>query len=342
MGNRTLRVYHTPEMQKIVADVVQRFTSSEAATYTFSMRVVTLDSPDWRTAAQRLLRPVPVQTSGVNAWMLPKENAAILLGELRRRGDYREHSSPYLMVNNGQSSVVSAMRGRPYVRDVIPRPDTAAGFDPSPGQVDEGFALDFSPLLSADRRLIDATIKCDIDQIEKMIPVLLDMPTPTLPRQRTQIESPQIVHYRFYERFRWPIDQVSGGGDGHGGAADPGGRRAAVGGPAAADRQLASPGRPVGIHRVQGSSRPRDGRFSGRFPRSAPRGQELSRPLLSPCSSTGLLVTANRMGYHSVLWVRASLWALGEGIVMDGAPLPSDHLPFSNVWPLMPVLRCGV
>ena len=49
-GNRTLRVYHTPEMQKLVADLVDRFTSSEAATYTFSMRVVTLDSPNWRTA----------------------------------------------------------------------------------------------------------------------------------------------------------------------------------------------------------------------------------------------------------------------------------------------------
>ena len=151
---------------------------------------------------------MPVQTPGVNAWLLAKEDAAILLGELRRRSDYREHSSPYLMVNNGQSTVVSAMRGRPYVRDVILRPDTAAGFDPSPGQVDEGFTLDFSPLLSADRRMIDATIKCDIDQVEKMIPVMLDVPTQASPRQRTKIEVPQMTHYRFHERFRWPVDQV--------------------------------------------------------------------------------------------------------------------------------------
>lgn len=207
-GARTLRVYHTPQMQNIVADLVDRFVSSEAASYTFSLRVVTLDSPSWRTTAQRLLRPVPVQTPGTSAWMLAKEDAAILLGELRRRSDYREHSSPYLMVNNGQSTLVSAMRGRPYVRDVLLRPDTAAGFDPSPGQVDEGFNLDFSPLLSADRRLIDATVKCDVDQIEKMIPVMVDVPTQAAPRQRTKIEVPQITHYRFHERYRWPIDQV--------------------------------------------------------------------------------------------------------------------------------------
>ncbi len=207
-GPRTLRVYHTPKMQEIVADVVDRFISSEAATHTFSLRVVTLDSPSWRSVAQRLLRPVPVQTPGVNAWLLAQEDAAILMGQLRRRNDYREHSSPYLMVNNGQSTLVSAMRGRPYVRDVISRPETAAGFDPSPGQVDEGFNLDFSPLLSSDRRMIDATIKCDIDQIEKMLPVMLDVPTQASPRQRTKIEVPQITHYRFHERFRWPLEQV--------------------------------------------------------------------------------------------------------------------------------------
>jgi hypothetical protein len=207
-GPRTLHVYHTPEMQKTVADLVDRFDSSEAAGYTFSLRVVTLDSPSWRINAQRLLRSIPVQTPGINAWLLAKEDAAILLGEMRRRNDYREHSSPYLMVNNGQSTVVSTMRGRPYVRDVILRPDTPAGFDPLPGQIDEGLALDFSPLLSVDRRLIDATIKCDVDQVEKMLPVMIEVPTPATPRQRTKIDVPQITHFRFHERFRWPIDDV--------------------------------------------------------------------------------------------------------------------------------------
>jgi len=207
-GSRTLRVYHTPKMQEVVADIVDRFVSREAASYTFSLRVITLDSPNWRTASQRLLKPVPVQTPGVCAWLLAQEDAASLMGELHRRSDYREHSSPYLVVNNGQSTLVSAMRGRPYVRDVILRPDTTAGFDPSPGQVDEGFNLDFSPLLSADRRMIDATIKCDVDQIEKMIPVMLDVPTQAMPRQRTKIDVPQITHFRFHERFRWPLEQV--------------------------------------------------------------------------------------------------------------------------------------
>ena len=56
--------------------------------------------------------------------------------------------------------------------------------------------------------MIDATIKCDIDQVEKMIPVMIDVPTPASPRQRTKIDVPQMTHYRFHERFRWPVEQV--------------------------------------------------------------------------------------------------------------------------------------
>lgn len=207
-GSSRLRVYHTPEMQKLIADVVDRFTSSEAATYSFSMRVATLDSPVWRAMAQRLMKPIPVRSPGINAWVLPKEDAAMLLGELRRRRDYREHSSPHLMVNNGQSTVISVMRGRPFVKGVAARPDIAAGYEPTVGQIDEGFALDFNPLLTADQRMIDAAIRCDINQIEKMIPVMVDVPTRVSPRQRAKIEVPQVTQYRFHERFRWPMDKV--------------------------------------------------------------------------------------------------------------------------------------
>ena len=122
--------------------------------------------------------------------------------------DYRELCSPYQIINNGQATVISSMRGRPYVRDVAANPNTAAGFEPSPGQVDEGFAIDFSPLLSLDRRTIDATIKCDINQVEAVHPVIIEVPTATSPRQRTKIEVPQVSQYRFHERFRWPVDRV--------------------------------------------------------------------------------------------------------------------------------------
>lgn len=207
-SKRSLRVYHTPQMQAAVADVVDRFVASEAESVGFSLRLITLDQPNWRTRAQRFLKPVNVQTPGVSAWLMTREEAAGLLAELQRRTDFREHSSPHLLVANGQSTVVSAKRPRGYVRDLLMRPDVWPGFESQMGQLEEGYALEFSPLLSLDRRVIDASLKCEIDQLEKLSTVPMDIATVQSGRQRAKVEVPQTVHFRFHERFRWPADQV--------------------------------------------------------------------------------------------------------------------------------------
>lgn len=205
---RTLRVYHTPQMQAVVAEIVDRFVNTATQSQAFGLRVITVNHPNWRAKSYRLLRPVPVQTPGVQAWVLAREDAALLLAELRRRSDYREHNSPHLLIPNGQSAVVCSMRPRSYVRDVTLRPDTLQGYEQQLGQIEEGFSIEFSPLLSLDGKMVDASIKCHIDIVERLVPVVIDVPTPTAPRQRVQIEVPQISHFRFHERFRWPENEV--------------------------------------------------------------------------------------------------------------------------------------
>ncbi len=205
---KTLRVYHTPQVQSLVAEIVDRFNSTEAESQAFGIRVITLDSPDWRVRVQRLLSPVPIRAQGCQAWVLEREAAAAVLNELRRRSDYREHSSPQLLVQNGQSAVVSAMRGRNYVRDVKVRPELWPGFEPESAVVDEGFSLEFTPLLMLDGKTLEAAIRCDVDQVERLVPVTLSIPTPVAPRQSTRIEVPQTAHFRFQERFRWSADRI--------------------------------------------------------------------------------------------------------------------------------------
>ncbi len=207
-NRRSLYVYHTAEMQQVVGDIVDRFVSSDADSTDFALRVVTVSSPNWRARTQHLLQPVQVQTPGVQAWLLEREAAVNLVADLRRRTDFREHSSPQQMVNNGQSTVVSSTRSQYYVRDVRRTGNTWPGYQPETAVVDEGFSFEFSPLLSSDRGAIDAIVKCQIDQVEKMVPVMLDVPTAVAPRQRTKIEVPQLAHFQFHERFRWAPDKV--------------------------------------------------------------------------------------------------------------------------------------
>jgi hypothetical protein len=195
-------------MHTVVGEMVDRFVNSEAETHAFGLRVITVGNPGWRAKAQRMMRPVSAQSQGVQAWILAKEDAALLLADLRKRSDFREHNTPHLLVNNGQSTIVSATRPRNYVRNVSLRSDVWPGFEPEMAQFDEGFSLEFNPLLSLDGHTVDAIIKCNVDQIEKLVPVMLDVPTPVAPRQRTKVEVPQMTHFGLHERFRWPTEQV--------------------------------------------------------------------------------------------------------------------------------------
>jgi hypothetical protein len=94
-----LRVYHTPEMQAVVADITDRFVNSASTAYGFTLRVATVGNPNWRAKALTMMTPIPVQSPGVQGWILAKENARLLVSELGRRTDYREYNSSQQLVN---------------------------------------------------------------------------------------------------------------------------------------------------------------------------------------------------------------------------------------------------
>jgi hypothetical protein len=205
---KTLRVYHTPDMQAIVADIVDRFVNNLAENHGFGLRVVTIDSPNWRTKALPLMQSVPVQSPGVQGWILAKEDAALLVSELKRRSDYREHNAPHQLVQNGSSLVISTMRPITYTKGVFRTQQTWPGFQPEMGQFDEGFSMEFSPLLSLDTKTVDAVVKLKLTQVEKFYPVQIDVPSPVAQNQRTECQVPQMTMVQLHERFRWPTDQV--------------------------------------------------------------------------------------------------------------------------------------
>ena len=108
---------------------------------------------------------------------ISKENAAILLAQLRQRTDFREQNSPSVPIHNGQSHTVTRTTPRTFVRSVRMRPDVWPGHELVSGQMQEGFSLQISPLMSLDGNTIDAVIKCEVDQIEKLVSVNVDIPS---------------------------------------------------------------------------------------------------------------------------------------------------------------------
>lgn len=205
-SSTTLRVYHTPQMQARVRAIVERFVGHPTLQQTLSVRLMTVGNPNWRADAVALLRPVDVKSPGVEGWVLARDSAALLVSQLRRRADFREHTAPQIEVIHGQTHTLSRTQTRHYPRSVQLKAEFPF-YDLVPGQLEEGYRLQISPLLSLDGQTLEAAIACQVDQVERMVPLVLDLPVGN-PPPRVTLQVPQLVSWRLSERFRWPAQDV--------------------------------------------------------------------------------------------------------------------------------------
>ncbi|MEM7454458.1 MAG: hypothetical protein AAF456_08910 [Planctomycetota bacterium] len=204
-----LFVYHTPEIQNAIRPIVDRFVRSRGQMQNVDVTLCTVVDPNWRAGVATLMQPIEVQAPAVEAWLMTKENAAQLLGQLARRNDFRLHSSGRITAQEGQHTILERTQPLQFVRNVRWTPGTVPGYQPLLTTINSGYQLSISTLSTSDGRNIEATIKCDVDQVEKVTPVNIDVPNYAggAPAQVT-VNVPQIVSWRLHERFRWPDDQV--------------------------------------------------------------------------------------------------------------------------------------
>ncbi len=205
----SLRVYHNADMQKKVAQIYEKFVNGLTEPQVYGLRLITVGNPNWRTKATGLMRSAPVETPGVQAWLMPKENSAIFMAQLRTRIDVSEMQAIDIQMVNGQSQTLEQLRSRNYLRE-YQRNSTSTWppFTPVSDEIQEGYKLQFSPLMSLDGRSVDLMLKCEIDQVERLNNVTIDLQVALSQPQSVQIEVPQLVSWRLHERFRWPSDQV--------------------------------------------------------------------------------------------------------------------------------------
>jgi hypothetical protein len=196
-----LSCFHSPEMQARVADAVARFNGEADKPHRFTVRVFGFDGPRWRAEARPALEPIPTATAGVQAWIVPREVATAVLARMRTRSDVVELPTGPVQAANGVPANVTGGRKLPYVQDYLPRPDIWPGWQPQQVACDEGLAIDFLPLVSADATAVEASFRCRIDQIERLAQVALPAPAGGPP---VEAQVPQVAAVRIGERFRWP------------------------------------------------------------------------------------------------------------------------------------------
>lgn len=203
----TLYVYHTAAMHRTVQGVYEKLVRGILEPQAFTIQLITVNNPNWRTRAIPFMKQVNVQSSGVDAWLLSKENTAIVLALLRNRTDFREVQSLDLVTQNGQSHTLEQMRSRNYVHGYQRTEQGWPPYMPVSTEIREGYRVVISPLLNPTLTSIDLVLQCEVDQIEKLREVNVDLPMPTGEVQTAVINVPQVVSWRLHERFQWSAEQ---------------------------------------------------------------------------------------------------------------------------------------
>jgi hypothetical protein len=204
-----LFVYHTPEIHKVIQPIIDRFVHRKGELQSLEVNLVTISNPNWRSEHYSVLQPIEVPSPGVEAWMVSKENAALLLGELATRPDFVKHGGGQIQAHDGQNFVMEKRAPKQFVRSVRWVPEQNPNYQPLLTQVNEGYSLDLACLNSIDGKTMEACITCEVDQIEKLTGVKINVPSTTggAP-QKMNLQIPEIVSWRLRERIRWPSDQV--------------------------------------------------------------------------------------------------------------------------------------
>jgi len=204
-----LRVYHTPEIQKIVHSIVDRFVNTRGQVQNLEVSLITIDNPNWRSSAYSVLQPIEVRSPGVEAWMLSKENAALLRAALARRGDFQDHGTGRIAHHDGQTVVLSKTKPVQFIRNFRWAFGQIPSYQPLVTIVEEGYTLEVSSLSSLDGNTVEASIQCRVDQVERLNTVKVDVPGAIgATTDRISLQIPQLVSWRLQERFRWSDDQV--------------------------------------------------------------------------------------------------------------------------------------
>jgi hypothetical protein len=203
-----LYVYHTPEIQKVISQLVDRFVKTQGQVQKIDLALLTLENPNWRSTAYRMMQSIPTQTPGVEAWLISKENAAILQGQLSRRIDVKLINSGSIYAHDGQMFELRNQKptqfvgGLQWFENQIPR------YQPQLTTVNEGYSISISCLSGLDGLTTEAIIKCEIDQLDKLTNVKLEVPGVNGNAEQANIQVPRITSWRLQERFRWSSDQV--------------------------------------------------------------------------------------------------------------------------------------
>ncbi len=202
-----LRVFHRPDVQSQVAEIVDRFTRPVQSQVSMRIQIVTCADLNWRSGLVHLLKPAALGDDGQQAWLLPPEDASLLRDRVRRDGNSATLAQQHILANNGQPATIETGRTVNYISGLKLESGHYLAYQPVLTKLNDGATLTLAPLWTSDGSGVDAYVRLTTRSVEKLHYAQSAAPLST-GNQNTVVQVPEVSATRFENKLRWPQSDV--------------------------------------------------------------------------------------------------------------------------------------
>ena len=208
-ANRSqIRAFHDAATLKMVDEVVERFTNAVNDFLSIRVRVVAAVDPRWRYAVYSRLTPVGSGPQGQQIWTLKMDDAAFVLAQMQLNQGFKllvNHQYPMI---NGQTLKIETTIARSFAGGMQREGAAGVGYQSKAEQLDEGFTLKLSPLLTFDGDTLDAAIELTSNTVRNLHRTRVSAPS-QIGASEITVDVPEVSETRLNQTVKdWPLGQT--------------------------------------------------------------------------------------------------------------------------------------
>ncbi len=201
-----LRVFHRPEVQDDVAEIVERFVRPVQFTVSVEVDVVATTDLDWRNGLSHLLKPVAMGDDGQHIWFIAREDASLVRERLRAQRNTTFLAERHVVAPNGAPTLVETNHPVNYISSLELASGPYIGYQPVVSRLHEGVRFAFTPLWTRDGGQVDLNLKLTTRGVRKLHHAQSVAPLST-GNQTTTVQVPEVSTTLLERTVRWPVNQ---------------------------------------------------------------------------------------------------------------------------------------
>ncbi len=207
-GRTQIRAFHDEATLKMVDEVVERFLNATSDILSIRVRVVAAVDTRWRYAVYSRLTPVVGGPQGQQVWTLKTDDAAFVLTQMQVYQGFKLLVNQKYEMVNGQTLKVETSVARGYTGGIQRESAVGFGFQPKSEQLEEGFTLRLSPLLTYEGDALEAAIELTANTVKSFHRTKVIAPREIGPSEIT-IDVPEVTESRLNQMVKdWPLGQT--------------------------------------------------------------------------------------------------------------------------------------